>query len=572
MIKYTAIIFVGIFMGSCGLLNRNSKIPEGNTQQDYAYMAAFHEGVRFYAKGMDADAERVFRKCLTERPEDDAVHYAMYELLVRKGEAIEALTFIEQASDLDPKNIHYKAELAYNYFDKGDFKASLEYFEQLCEKEPRNIDYRFAMAECYAQLEQYKKAIAAVEVMEGQMGEIPELSIKKFQLYRSMKKESEAIAVLMGAQKKFPDSPQLLGTLVDYYFEQGKEKEAIETLEQMATADPQNGRVHLFLSEVYRQRGDKDRYLISLKKGFLGQGVSLDQKMQALITLQSTGYRLTDDILALAELLANQHPNEAKPHSIKGDFLMQMDRDEEALLAYEEALKFEKSAYPIWNQVLIMLYQKGSWKKLLSYSKECLEYFPSLPTPYLLLGVAANQEKDHQLAVDKLENGLIYLQNDKALEAEFHAQLGEAYFGLDQIEKGKENYTLALEKDRNSTLIRNNYAYRLAQEKVDFDLALQMIDEAILRDGGQAHYIDTKGFILFQQGKYDEAKELFEQAIDMNPEQKDAEILEHLADAQFKLGNTEEAVKLWKEAKDLGSKSPLLDKKIETKTYVESVE
>ena len=69
-----------------------------------------------------------------------------------------------------------------------------------------------------------------------------------------------------------------MGALVDHYFKKKEDVKAIETLEQMGKADPLNGRVQLFLSEVYRQRGRRKEYLKSLEMAFMGEGVDFGSK------------------------------------------------------------------------------------------------------------------------------------------------------------------------------------------------------------------------------------------------------------------------------------------------------
>lgn len=234
------------------------------------------------------------------------------------------------------------------------------------------------------------------------------------------------------------------------------------------------------------------------------------------------------------------------------------------MISYKEALKYDKKQYPIWNQVLIMEYQNGKFEDLYQESKECLEYFPSIATVYLLNGVGAVQTKRYDDAIAVLEAGKDLVVNDKEMEAEMFGQLGEAYFYQAKNDLGKENYEKALALDPASSLLRNNYAYRLAIAKIDLDHALELIN-AIVGSGETAHFVDTKGFILFQQGKYADAMTLFEKTYKSQP--SDKIVVEHMGDAYFKTGSKDKALEFWKKAKELGSTNKNLDKKIEKKEY-----
>ncbi len=567
MVKYFfPVLACFVFMTACGVSKKKEETPS-LSKADYAYIMKFHEGVRYKSKGMVDEALLVFEDCHTKRPQDDAVCFALSELYLKKGEKIRAGEFISKAAKLDPKNKHYLTELAYFQYDSGEFKAASKSFQSLMEKEPRNPDYQFGLAECYVQLGSPQKAIDILNKTESQMGIIPELSIQKYTLFMQMKKVDLALKELTAARESQPNNPQLLGALVDHYFKQNEELKAIKTLQDMAKVDPENGRVHLFLSEVYRQRGDRKEYLNALKMAFMGQGINIDQKMQALITLQQTSRLVTQAELDLVSILEVQHPKQAKTHSIKGDFLMDMDRSDEALVSYKKALEFDKSVYPIWNQVLIMEFTKGLTQELYTDSKACLELFPLQPTPYLLFGVAANQLEKFEEAKEALSNGVAYVINDAPLKGEFTSQIGESEFGLGNTKEAIQQYKKAMKTDPGSSLIPNNLAYRLAKEKIELDYAAEMAVKAINTGGRQAQFLDTYGYVLFQKGEYKLAKKNFEEAYQTMT--SDPILLEHLGDVYVKLNETEKAVEFWKKAKELNSKSTTLDQKIETKAYVD---
>jgi tetratricopeptide (TPR) repeat protein len=72
-------------------------------------------------------------------------------------------------------------------------------------------------------------------------------------------------------------------------------------------------------------------------------------------------------------------------------------------------------------------------------------------------------------------------------------------------------------------------------------------------------------------GRYNEAKEWLEKALN-NGGDSNGVILEHYGDVWFKLGNTTEALKYWKEALEKGGASKMIQRKIDEKKYIESNE
>ncbi|MFN5844343.1 MAG: tetratricopeptide repeat protein [Flavobacteriia bacterium] len=564
------IVFVSlVFLSACGSFKNKGKETKEFSAMEYPYIEAFHEGIRLKTRGQITEAITMFEKCLAMKQDDDAVYYALSELYLMKSEPIRSVEYIQKAAKLDPKNIWYIQELAYMYVEQGNNSEAVKNFELLVKEQPQNVEWLYGYAECLVKVGKVAEAIKALDRTEDQIGVYPDLSIQKFKLYVQIKQPEKGIQEIEAARKIFPDDPSLLATLVDYYFQTGKEVRAVSLLEDLVKATPENGRAHLALADVYRQQGKQAEAYVELKKAFTCDDVELDTKMKILINIHESSYKIDPEVYELVELLVIQFPLEAKAHSIRGDYMLRAEKEDEALKSYKEALKYDKKQYPIWNQVLIMEYQRTQFEELYADSKVCLEYFPTVATVYLLNGVGAVQTKRFDEAINVLETGKELVVNDKALESEMFGQLGEAYFQKNNIAEGKTNYDKALKLDPKSALLKNNYAYRLALARTDLEKALTMIDEVLKEGSESAHYLDTKGFVLFQQNKFAEAMQLFEKAFALRS--NDKIITEHIGDGYLKTGNKEKAVEYWKKARELGSTNKNLDKKIEKKEYYEPI-
>lgn len=560
-------LIFSLVLFSCGTTTK--KPPTGFSSADYPYIEKFHEGVRLKTRGQVNEAITAFEQCLLIKQDDDAVYYALSELHLIKNDRAKSAEYIEKAANLDPKNIWYVQELAYMYFEQGKFDIAADHFEKLVEHEPRNVEWLYGYAESLVKAGRPAEAVKALTKTEEQVGIHPELTIEKFKLYVQIKQADKGIQEILEARKLFPNDAQLIATLVDYYFQNGEEAKAIQMLEDLVKVSPENGRAHLVLSDVYRQKGQQAKAYEELKKAFASEDVDLDTKMKILINIHETSRKIDPEAVELMEMVVSQYPNDAKSHSIRGDYMLNLQNDEEALKSYRKALEFDKKEFPIWNQVLIMEYQAEKFEELYIDSKLCLEYFPTVSTIYLLNGVAAVQLKKNDEAIEVLQTGIELAGNDLAIQSEMYGQLGEAYFNKGNVTKGVENYEIAVKKDPQSLLIKNNFAYRLALSKHDTEKAMKLIDEVLKNSDNTPHFIDTKGFVLFQQGKYSEALSLFENAYGIQP--SDKLIVEHLGDAYSKTNKKDKAVEMWRKAKELGSTNKNLDKKIETKEYYEPV-
>ena len=559
-------IFLVLFLVSCASTKKSKEAP-GFSAAEYPYIEKFHEGVRLKTRGQIKEAIAMFEQCLLIKQTDDAVYYALSELSLMNGNQAKSAEYILQAAKLDPNNIWYTQELAYMQFEQGNFTESAKNFQKLVKNEPRNVEWLYGYAECLVKTGKTSEAIKMFDKTEDQIGIQPELSIQKFKLYIEIKQAEKGIQELEKARKLYPEDAQLLATLVDYYFQTNQAEKALSFLEELVKATPDNGRAHLALADIYRQQGKQELAYVELKKAFQCEDVDIDTKMKILINIHEATYKIDPEIFELVEILVSQYPEEAKAYSIRGDYMLRAEKEDEALKSYKEALKFDKSQYPIWNQVMIMEYQKSKFEDLYEDSKVCLEYFPTIASVYLLNGISAVQLKKYEEAISTLETGKDLVVNDKEMESEIYSQLGEAYFGSKNYNAGKVNYEKAMVLDPKSMLIKNNYAYRLALAKIDLPLALTIANEILKENSDVSHFIDTKGFVLFQSEKYPESLLFFEKAYKIKP--SDKIIVEHLGDGYLKTGNKEKAVEFWLKAKELGSTNKNLDKKIERKEYYE---
>lgn len=116
----------------------------------------------------------------------------------------------------------------------------------------------------------------------------------------------------------------------------------------------------------------------------------------------------------------------------------------------------------------------------------------------------------------------------------------------------------------------NNYAYYLSVERRDLDKAEEMSYKTVKAEPGNATYLDTYAWILFEKGKYTEARIYIDDAIkNTKPEEESGVVYEHCGDIYYMTGDVDKALEYWKKADAFGdSESKTLKQKIEKKKYI----
>lgn len=568
MNKYIYILIFGAFLASCGVTKeKNPKSEPAISKADYPYIDAFHKGMQFKVQGRTEEAIQQFEKCLAIRKNDDAVYFALSKLELERGNAEKSSEYIRKANEIDPDNTWYIEELAYMYFEMEQFEESVAEFRKLTEIEPRNINWMYGLSEALMSSGQDKEAIDVFRKMEDQTGPHPHFALQRYNIYMKSGKTAEAEQELLTAKDKFPQDPGILGTLVDHYYRQKQINKAEAVLEELVKADPSNGRAHLALADVYQRRNEMDKAYESLRLAFESDDLDIDTKMGVLINIQEQSEQIPAEMFPIVETFVNKYPNNAKSHSIMGDYLMRSGDAEGALSSYKKAIELDNSLYPIWNQVLVMEYQNENFSELYTDSKECLKLFPSIPSIYLLNGISANRLEKYQEAIDVLSVGIEMVVNDAPMKAEFYGQQAEAHFGLKSYSDMITLYKKAMSTDTKSSLIKNNFARRLAQVKRELPLAQSLAEQITEAFPNESIFLDTRGLVHFQKGEYDEAAKWIEKAVIEDSDNLVA--IEHMGDVLYKQGHKEDAIDYWKEAKDQGGGGALLEKKINDKKFYE---
>ena len=91
----------------------------------------------------------------------------------------------------------------------------------------------------------------------------------------------------------------------------------------------------------------------------------------------------------------------------------------------------------------------------------------------------------------------------------------------------------------------NALGYTLADHDMRLDEAAELIDKALSLSPDDSFILDSKGWVLFRQGKLAAALETLQRAYSKQP---DAEIAAHIGEVLWKLGRPDEAKAIWGEA------------------------
>jgi len=272
--------------------------------------------------------------------------------------------------------------------------------------------------------------------------------------------------------------------------------------------------------------------------------------------------------LNLSKILSTTHPTDARALGIYGDMLMQNNHTKEARPVYQKAIALDGQVYSVQEQLVRLDISEGDYDAALKDGQNSLALFPNQAWMNYLVGVAYLQKKNYAKALSYIKNTTSLELQDKELLSQCYSALGDCYHEQQDNAKSDDAYDKSLTYNADNVFTLNNYAYYLSVRGEKLDKAATMSKHSNDLQPNTASFEDTYAWILFKSKKYPEARVWMEKAL-AHDKDKSAVQEEHYGDIMFYLGDTNAAVDNWKKAKQDGAQSPLLERKINERKYIE---
>ncbi|MFA6701108.1 MAG: tetratricopeptide repeat protein [Dysgonamonadaceae bacterium] len=485
-----------------------------------------------------------------------------------------ALSYINKAVNYDPNNYYYNMMLAGLSKEQGKRQDVIEIYKHLLNIYPAKVELFFELANAYADNGDLQEAIDALNKLQNSMGVTDVITFNKFRIYSMMNKKEDAFKEIEAIIEKNPDNPQYLILLGDLYIEDNQNDNAFKYYKLAENINSENPSLILSLVNYYKKNGDRDSADKEMRKAISDKNVSFDDKLQ-LVTryvsvLQQNKQNMSDANPFFNSLL-EQYPNNTQINLIYGGVLALQDDKQKAIEQFQ-IFTFANPGDPSGYENLLRIYiPDNNMNKVVEISTMAIKNIPTAPQFYFYLGGAKSQQNKYIEALSVFEDGIKNAtMPNSTVESDFYGQIGDINHYLGNDEKAFECYEKALNLNPQNLPVLNNYSYYLSLQKRDLDKAERMSGITIKVEPTNQTYLDTYGWILFEQKSFVTAKIYIEKAIEYGAKEPSAEVYEHYGDVLFMLDEKEKAIKQWQTAKKLGSDSKTLDKKIMTGEYIET--
>jgi len=510
-------------------------------------------GNQLELEGKVTEAVEYYRQAVALDPEVPELYTALINAYYQLRKYDEGIAWANRSLERIPGNAKLYLSIAIGYIGKGEFKKSIEYYRHsLRYEENRNQreDIYSAIATIYEVLGDLKSAFKTLndipeeQKTQGLYAQLGTLSGKMNDHQSAVDYYRKSYAL----DETNPTAILGLATGFDYL---GVKDSSIYYYEKALPADSLHT-IRMRLVDLY---SDTDQYhkLIGTAREILAADYYETGVRRSLgFALYKTG----DSTAALNEFLIASRLNPADTYSrfYVGKIFMESGRYDQARQEIEQALQVNPDFLELWIYLGFVRIDQRDYTGARSAFSEAAHRGADPSEIYYLLGFCAELENRPADAYHNYRKALtLNPRNLSVLQA-------LANF-CDRGNRKEEAFVIfhkIMKIDTLNSTAMNYVGYTLAEKGESLDYALSLIDRALALEPDNGYIIDSRGWVLYQQERYEEARAELERA---NRIVEDRVIQEHLGDTYLKLDEPELARQAYEKALKLDPKNKILMKK-----------
>lgn len=537
---------------------------------DYCYL----EALRLKAQRDYTSAFAMLQHCLEINPKAAVALYEMSQYYAFLKQPQAALSMLERAVESEPTNYWYCQGLSNLYLQQGENDKATRLLEEMLTRFPDKLDVPYTLLGIYQQTERYQQALGILNLLEERSGRSEQLTMEKFRLYQQLKDTKRAFAEIEGLVKEYPLDPRYHVVLGDAYLQAKRMDEAFECYRRSLALEPDNALAMYSLAGYYEATGQTELYRRQIDSLLLNRKVDPQTRIsvmrQFIIENEQAG-RDSTRVINLFDRMMAADLDEAEVPMLYAQYLMSKGMNRETVPVLYRVVDIDPTNSAARMMLLGEAVRKEDYKEVTRICEGGVQTNPDKLEFYFYLAIAYNQEKRTDDVIEVCRQALEHVtpESNKAVVSDFYTIMGDCYHTKDMNAEAFAAYDSSLVYKPDNIGALNNYAYYLSLEKRDLDKAEEMSYRTVKAEPNNATYLDTYAWILFEKGKYAEARIYIDQAIKNLGEDEQGVVTEHCGDIYYMSGDKEGALKFWQKAWDKGSRSKTLEKKIKLKKYVE---
>ncbi|MCI6862527.1 MAG: tetratricopeptide repeat protein [Prevotella sp.] len=558
-----------------GCVAVNATANDDTTDKRYRYL--YIEAVRQQDLGNYAAALELFRRCHDLKPDAAETNYALGVFYLALDRDTLGLQYLRAAVDREPDNSEFAERLAQTYLYRNRIDEATTVYEQLSRAYADRTEYLDILVRIYERQRDYPKLLETLDRLETREGQSEEITLAKMQVHSLNGNQEGAYKELKSLIDAHPNDMNLQVMMGNWLQGNGKSEEALQVFERVMREEPTNAKGQMSLMDYHRAHSNVAAADSILYKMLVNPSTEPQLRVTLLRNWVQDSEQNGGDSLRIMELfnrVLTLPQTTSEVAEMRAAYLVLKNAPADTLRsAWEKVLSISPENISARLQLVQIMWQDSIDDNVIRECRKATEYIPDEPVLYYYLGLAQYLNEHYDDALSSLRRGVgcIKKETPANVSSDLYGMLGDLLQKLHRPEEAYVAYDSCLVYDPDKVMILNNYAYFLSCEQRDLKKAEKMSYRAITAEANNATYLDTYAWILYQQGRYDEARIYIDRALenDTVDAQPNGEVLEHAGDIYYRLGLTEEALSMWQKALPLDVEDKaLLQKKIKRKKII----
>lgn len=458
----------------------------------------------------------------TVDPDDADVLVMQLPFLLNDKQFNEVINTMDKAIALSPeKSPVYLAAFSEHLSEMVDGATALPMMRRLKSYQDNDPETRFAYARLAVYYKEYEIALTEVDALLAKKPEHePFLTLKSEVLQRGGDPE-KALKLIAKAAQKDDASDELRFSYAKLLGESGETAKAKAVFEQLNLDNPDNKEVLFALGLLALEEKDgqtaKSYFSELLRKGDPAQQASY--------------------FMGLAE---------------------EMNGNIDAALVWFASVPADSQRFDsAQGRYITLLAEQGDIDKARNHLQLLRQERPGQAREFYLFEAAFLQEQDMQKDAMQLYGEALERYPDDFELLYSRAMLAEAMGDLSQLEADLRQI---LKKDPDNTQALNALGYTLTDRTDRHQEALLLIERALELKPGDPYYLDSLGWVYYRMGNLELAEKYLRQAVAV---QADAEFNAHLGEVLWQQGKKDQARKVWEKAKQQDADNKVLNETLQ---------
>lgn len=463
---------------------------------------------------------------------------------------VEGLPYARKAVAQDSTNVIYKGLLARYLTLSGEYSDATRVYEQLVREEPRNVLNHRMLAALYDQERQPFSAIAVLDSAEVKLGRVEELSYYKRELLWRVGLYDRGEAESKKLIEEYPYDYRNYLMLAELYANQNRNDSlTLATYNKALEIDSMAVPTLRSKAAWHQRKGHQRDYLSTIRRIIEHPEVDLEFKNQLYTEATSSVDFYRNNFWQINGIVSSfmlLYPDNEDVIDHYTTHLIRSGEVEQAIEIYKGyAERHPESLETYYNIIDGERYLEHA-DSMMYYTNKAVALFPDNPDLYMRRGFYWSELGALDRAIDDYELAMKHAPTD-SVRSVVVGTIGDLYYQEGNTKKAYKHYRKALKIFDKNVAVLNNYAYYLCENGGDLDEAFEMSVKACELEPSNATYLDTKGWILYRQGRYEEAKPIILQAVSLD-KTGSTELLMHYGDVLYALGEEFMAGVYWRRA------------------------